>query len=501
VPSNAPIRIRFDRPMDRASVQGSFRLVPRTAGTFHWDSSRELRYEHPALLPSTKYQVVLEGGYHDAEGGINTLRHSWIFSTEAPPEQLGSSPGDGEQGVDTAAYITLTFSREMDVSTLPQTMSVSPSTHFTVVRDPTDAHRVVVVPEALLQPNQEYSVTITTKARDVHGNRLGTGSAITFTTGPQTGLQHWIGFLAQEPAGGGGRSPGVWIVDQSRFPRVLVPAPVSWFTWSPDGQRLLLRSATGTWSDHSVKGTSIELSFHGTWAGYLAGGRGYAYLDGTSLFTVTPSGATRPVASGVSDAAVDPGGTRIAYTTDQPSGAEVFAYDTGLNTDYRLGTEPGPIDSLAWSPDGLSLAYRVGGSNPSKHLIRVRFMRDGGSTVTVATGDVSAPAWQADSRHVFFTAAVRDPLGQTSKLFRFTPGEPPPSELTAAAGLPAAAGVSVGTLSPSPDGRQVAFISGSRSAASEVWLMNADGTGLTQLTVFDPDGFPYQCDLVAWTPS
>src|SRR5437879_4864041 len=171
VPSNAPIRIRFDRPMDRASVQGSFRLVPRTAGTFHWDSSRELRYEHPALLPSTKYQVVLEGGYHDAEGGINTLRHSWIFSTEAPPEQLGSSPGDGEQGVDTAAYITLTFSREMDVSTLPQTMSVSPSTHFTVVRDPTDAHRVVVVPEALLQPNQEYSVTITTKARDVHGNR------------------------------------------------------------------------------------------------------------------------------------------------------------------------------------------------------------------------------------------------------------------------------------------------------------------------------------------
>src|SRR5207237_6782578 len=93
VPSNAPIRIRFDRPMDRASVESRFHLVPRTDGTFHWANRRELRYDHPALLPTIKYQVVLDGGYHDAEGGVNTLRHSWIFSTEAPPELVGSSPG------------------------------------------------------------------------------------------------------------------------------------------------------------------------------------------------------------------------------------------------------------------------------------------------------------------------------------------------------------------------------------------------------------------------
>jgi len=31
--------------------------------------------------------------------------------------------------------------------------------------------------------------------------------------------------------------------------------------------------------------------------------------------------------------------------------------------------------------------------------------------------------------------------------------------------------------------------------------MNADGTGLSQLTKFNPNGFPYRCDEVAWTPS
>jgi Tol biopolymer transport system component len=176
-----------------------------------------------------------------------------------------------------------------------------------------------------------------------------------------------------------------------------------------------------------------------------------------------------------------------------------MAYDTGLNTDYRLQAEPRPIDGLAWSPDGLSLAYRVGGGNPSKHQIRVRLLRGGGSTVAVATGDLGVPVWQADSRHVFFTAMVPTSSGQSSKVFRFALGEPPPSSLTAGAGMPGSSSVSVGELSSSPDGRQVAFISGSDRATPEVWLMNADGTGLVQLTAFDAEQFPYQCAEVAWT--
>ena len=501
VPSNAPVRIRFDRAMDRTSVASRFHLEPAVHGSIHWVNARQMRFDHGSLRPSTKYQVILDGGYRDAQGQPNALRHSWIFSTEGPPELSGSSPGDGDRGVDTAAYIALTFNREMDTATLPQAMSISPSTRFTLQRDPADALRVIVVPEALLDPDQEYSVTVTTRARDVDGNRLGIGSAVTFATGAQHGLQHWIGFVAQRSAGGAGGTPGVWIVDESRFPRVLVSAQASWFSWSADGQRLLLRTASGAWSDETVKGTSTPLPFHGTWAAYLSGGRGYAYLDGTDLFTMTPDGVSRPVMGGVTDAAVNPAGTRIAFTVGSGAGADVYAYDIGLNTDYRLQTEPRSIDGLAWSPDGLSLAYRAAGTSPARHEIRVRLLRDGGSTATLAAGDVGVPVWQADSRHVFFTAVVRGPSGETSKLFRFAPGEPAPSSLTASTGLPASSTVSVGDPSPSPDGRQVAFISESRGPVPEVWLMNADGTGLTQLTAFNPDEFPYQCTRVAWTQS
>jgi len=60
--------------------------------------------------------------------------------------------------------------------------------------------------------------------------------------------------------------------------------------------------------------------------------------------------------------------------------------------------------------------------------------------------------------------------------------------------------VDVVSLSPSADGHQLAFISdvGGRPG---VWAMNADGTGVTQLTDPDADRFPYSCLAVAWTPS
>jgi hypothetical protein len=32
-----------------------------------------------------------------------------------------------------------------------------------------------------------------------------------------------------------------------------------------------------------------------------------------------------------------------------------------------------------------------------------------------------------------------------------------------------------------------------------VWLMNADGTRPTPLTVYDSDSFPYSCRTPAWT--
>jgi Bacterial Ig-like domain len=496
VRSSEPIRIRFDRAMDQASVAERFRLVPGVQGTLHWASDRELAYEHPPLAASSRYQAVLEPGYRDAGGSVNSLRHSWFFRTEAPPSLAGSAPGAGDRGVDPAAYITLTFSREMDPAALRGAISLSPSVPFAIRPDAADAHKVVLAPSSILEPNVDYSVAVTRDAHDVDGNPLGAGGLVTFTTGDLRPLKHWVGFVAQPTDGTAG--DGVWIVDENRFPRRLVAGPADGFSWSSDGRRLLLRTPAGTWSDQALDAAATTLPFRGDWADYLD--TGYAFLDGARLQILEPDGQVVTVADGVSDAAVAPGGSRIAFVVATPlGGSEIDAYATDLRSRYRLQSEAGTIDGLTWSQDGLALAYRVDPGDPLRSLVRARVLRDG-QAVTVAVGQVSTPSWQADGRHLFFTAVVPTPSGPTAKAFRLTVGDPPPKTLTAGAGMPATPGLQVTSLSPSPDGHQLAFAAETAGRAA-VFLMNADGTGLTQLTEFDHDSFPYAASAVAWTPT
>jgi hypothetical protein len=502
VRSNETVRVRFDRPMDRASVARHFHVEPSVQGALRWTVDGALAFEHVPFNASTQYRVVLDPGYRDAQGATNPLRHSWTFRTESPPALSGSSPGPGERDVDPAAYITLTFSREVDPGTMAGAIGLSPSAPFAIHQDPTDARRVILAPQSLLAPRTGYAVTVSRNARDVDGNRLGAGAAVSFTTGAFRPLRHWISFIAEPSPGSGGA--GVWIVNESKVPRRLVDGPVSSFSWSADSSRLLLRSLTGGWTDQPLDGAPAALPFQAEWADYLAPGRGYAYLDHGRLQVLRPDGSVVQVATDVTGATVSPGGGRLAFATRDPSGAgsatEIDGYDTDLRVRYRLQTEPEPIDGLAWSPDGQSLAYRLVATDSARRQVRVRSLRDG-SSVTVATGDVSAPVWQADRQHVFFTAAVPAPSGPVAKAFRAAVSPPGASgTLSAGAGMPGGQDLAVGSLSTSPDGHQLAFVPDG-AGRSGVWEMNADGTGLTRLTDPDPGRFPYSCLGVTWTPS
>src|SRR5438270_390481 len=102
----------------------------------------------------------------------------------------------------------------------------------------------------------------------------------------------------------------------------------------------------------------------------------------------------------------------------------------------------------------------------------------------------------AGSNDLIFSAEIEVPGGASTRLFRLNTALPPP-RLTSAGALPAAGPGDSWNPRPSPDGHQIAFLAGS-PASAQVWLMNADGTGLARLTRFDAEAFPFSCREVHW---
>lgn len=485
------IRIAFDHDVDRASVESRLHLTPATPGTVHWLDGRRLVYDHPTLRTDTTYEVVLESGYRDLAGNTYTLRHHWSFVTEGSPGLTGSSPAAGDQNVDPAAYLFLSFSRSMDPTSLKSAITLKPSVPFDVRGDPTDSLRDIVAPSELLQPNTGYQISVSPAALDVDGNQLDHVSSFTFQTGPVRTLHSWVTFVTTAADGTPG---GLWIVDDSAFPRTIFDTTgVRAFTWSPSGDSLLIESDSGTWMSFSPGSAPVPLTFRAMWAAPLATGMGYVYLDDAGvLHRQTADGAYVTISTAVQEASVAPDGSRVMFVPEGDAARQLWGYDVGLQATYLLASDSGPIIDATWSPAGNRIAYLR--RDASGLSLRVRSLTANATTATIASGELGAPEWIADSTHIVIAAAVSTPQGAVlHKAFVLNVVTPPPS-LAAASGLPADANIDVSSPVPSPDGHQIAFLNG-----AQVWLMNADGTRPVALTKEDPESFPYSCRAVAWT--
>ena len=481
-----PIRITFDHAVDQASVEARLHLLPATNGTVRWISPRQLAYEHPALLTSTTYEIILEAGYRDLAGNTYSLRHHWAFATQGPPGLADSTPTNNEAGVDPAAYLTLDFTREMSASTLRSALTINPTVPFNVRLDPSDGRRAIIAPSQLLAPNTTYQLAVSITALDINGNQLDRNQTIRFKTGSPRPLRHWVAFATQ---GADGTPTGLWIVNESGFPRQLFDTtPVHAFSWSPSGDRLLVQGDGETWSEVVPGSTEVQLSFTGVWAAALASGMGYVYIDDSgTLYRASADGPDELIATDVAQAAVAPNGLRVAFVQGAVNPNAVWGYDVGLKARYQLALDTGPVSDASWAPSGNRIAYlRNEGGGVS---LRVRNLTGGAATTTVASGDLRSPAWLPDSTHIVFAAAT----GISHKAFVVSVVAPP-ATLNPALGLPSDPTVNVAAPVPSPDGHQFAFVSG-----GQVWLMNADGTRPTPLTRFDATAFPYSCLAPAWT--
>jgi len=379
----------------------------------------------------------------------------------------------------------------MDPGHLKSAISILPRVPFDVKLDPTDNRRAIVAPSQLLLPNTAYLVSVNVGASDIDGNQLGRDSAVSFTTGAVQPLRHWIAFATDAADG----SPaGLWIVnDQFGFPRQLFDSgSVHSFSWSPSGDSLLIQGQDESWVQFTPGSSAAPLNFKGTWAAALAGGMGYAYIDDSGvLHRQTAGGVDEVIANDIAEAAVAPSGLRVAFIHRTSNANEVWGYDVGLRATYLLVLDSAPVSSVSWDPAGKRIAYLR--HDLSTTSLRVRSLTGAAATSTITTGDIGRPAWLPDSTHIVFAAGVATSTATLQKAFVVNVASPP-SALSPAAAIPADPAIEVASPVSSPDGHQIAFLSG-----DQVWLMNADGTRPTALTRQDPASFPYSCRALAWT--
>jgi Tol biopolymer transport system component len=216
-------------------------------------------------------------------------------------------------------------------------------------------------------------------------------------------------------------------------------------------------------------------------------------------------------------AAWSPDGTKIAFVSSRDGNPELYVMNANGSGQRRVTASPGREYYPTWSPDGTRIAFqsdRTGRAN----IWAVDL--DGSNLARLSTGELSSqrPSWS--SRDVIaFSSNSQGPFklflmtgdGEDVRRLDSSPSQAPEVE---PAWSPDGSRLAFGTLrdppvgnteiyvaepdgtyrritdywgrdvSPSwsPDGTRIAFTRGPSAFRAEVWIVNADGTGLRQLT-------------------
>jgi tricorn protease-like protein len=207
----------------------------------------------------------------------------------------------------------------------------------------------------------------------------------------------------------------------------------------------------------------------------------FVRVDGANadvyLIASNGTGERRVSTSPVSD--VDPAwsadGSKIAFTSERDGNREIYVMNADGSNLVRLTNSPSSDDRPAWSPDGTKIVF-VSARDGTADIYVMN--ADGTNPVRLTNSAAydAEPAWSPDGSRIAFSS---DRDGTTAIWVMNADGSAPTRLTTIASPR--------GDRQPawSPDGTKIAF---SRKSAtntnSDIFVVNADGTGVKQLTRF-----------------
>ena len=177
----------------------------------------------------------------------------------------------------------------------------------------------------------------------------------------------------------------------------------------------------------------------------------------------------------VSSPAFSPAGDRIVFSARQKDRPDADVYVASLDGSQRrnLTNHPGIETSPTWSPTGRQVAF-VSDRSGSPQLFAVD--ADGSNLQGLVTegGHCDSPDWSPDGRFVAYSWQAPEQWKHDIYVVEVATGKI--YQLTSGLGS---------NENPhwSPDGRHIAF-QGTRTGSKQIFIMNADGENLKQITAY-----------------
>lgn len=187
---NTEIAAIFSVTMD-ASTADKLTVVQGTTpveGTSVYDGTTVTFTPAADLLPNLLYTATISKTAENEKGRSMLNDYTWSFTTGAAPDITKptvslTNPADNATGVTLNQAIVVTFSEEMDASTI-NSLTYSVKQNATTIAGviTSTATTATFTPSADLDANKIYTVTITTGAKDKAGNPLNSDHSLSFTT-------------------------------------------------------------------------------------------------------------------------------------------------------------------------------------------------------------------------------------------------------------------------------------------------------------------------------